>query len=32
VGDAWWLDVDDPAMYRLAEAQAPVELPEIYRK
>lgn len=31
VGHAWWLDVDDPAMYRLAEAQAPIELPEIYR-
>ncbi len=30
IGDAWWLDVDDPRAFDLAEAQAPVELPEIY--
>ena len=30
IGTAWWLDVDDPAMLDLAEAQAPRELPEIY--
>lgn len=30
VGEAWWLDVDDPRAHRLAEIQAPVELPEVY--
>ena len=30
IGTAWWLDVDDPRAHALAEAQAPVELPEIY--
>jgi 1L-myo-inositol 1-phosphate cytidylyltransferase len=30
VGEAWWIDVDDPAMLDLAEAQTPRELPEIY--
>ncbi|MFM5925068.1 MAG: NTP transferase domain-containing protein [Novosphingobium sp.] len=30
IGQAWWLDVDDPRAYALAEAQAPKELPEIY--
>lgn len=30
IGSAWWLDVDDPRAYALAEAQAPRELPEIY--
>lgn len=30
VGDAWWLDVDDPRAHALAEAEAPVELKEIY--
>jgi 1L-myo-inositol 1-phosphate cytidylyltransferase len=30
IGDAWWIDVDDPAMLDLAEAQTPQELPEIY--
>lgn len=30
IGAAWWLDVDDPRAHALAEAQAPVELPEIY--
>jgi len=30
IGEAWWLDVDDPRAHALAEAQAPRELPEIY--
>lgn len=30
IGKAWWLDVDDPRAFDLAEAQAPRELPEIY--
>jgi 1L-myo-inositol 1-phosphate cytidylyltransferase len=30
IGQAWWLDVDDPRAFDLAEAQAPRELPEIY--
>jgi choline kinase len=30
IGDAWWLDVDDPRAHALAEAQAPAKLPEIY--
>lgn len=30
IGEAWWLDVDDPRAHDLAEAQAPRELPEIY--
>jgi 1L-myo-inositol 1-phosphate cytidylyltransferase len=30
IGKAWWLDVDDPRAHALAEAQAPVQLPEIY--
>jgi choline kinase len=30
IGEAWWLDVDDPRAHELAEAQAPRELPEIY--
>jgi choline kinase len=30
VGDAWWLDVDDPRAHALAEADAPKYLPEIY--
>jgi 1L-myo-inositol 1-phosphate cytidylyltransferase len=30
IGTAWWLDVDDPSAHQLAEAQAPLELPEIY--
>ena len=32
IGSAWWLDVDDPRAFDLAEAQAPLELPEIYRQ
>lgn len=30
VGEAWWLDVDDPRAHALAEAEAPGQLPEIY--
>lgn len=30
VGDAWWLDVDDPRAHALAEQQAPRYLPAIY--
>lgn len=30
IGDAWWLDVDDPRAYALAEEQTPRELPEIF--
>ncbi len=30
IGDAWWLDVDDPRAHALAEAQAPQELPELF--
>ncbi|MBW8753441.1 MAG: NTP transferase domain-containing protein [Sphingomonadales bacterium] len=30
VGDAWWLDVDDPRAHALAEAEAPMQLKEIY--
>jgi choline kinase len=30
VGEAWWLDVDDPRAHALAEAEAPVQLKEIY--
>ena len=30
IGAAWWLDVDDPRAFDLAEAQAPGQLPEIY--
>ena len=29
--DAWWMDVDDPRAHRIAEAEAPLFLPEIYR-
>ena len=32
IGDAWWLDVDDPRAHALAEAEAPKHLPEIYGK
>lgn len=31
IGDAWWLDVDDPRAHALAEAEAPVQLAELYR-
>ena len=30
VGEAWWLDVDDPRAHALAEAEAPAQLKEIY--
>lgn len=30
IGDAWWMDVDDPRAYALAEMEAPRFLPEIY--
>lgn len=30
IGEAWWLDVDDPRAHALAEAEAPVQLNEIY--
>ena len=30
VGEAWWLDVDDPRAHALAEAEAPKFLPEIF--
>jgi choline kinase len=31
IGQAWWLDVDDPRAHALAEADTPIELAEIYR-
>jgi 1L-myo-inositol 1-phosphate cytidylyltransferase len=30
IGKAWWLDVDDPRAYALAQAEAPRELAEVY--
>lgn len=30
IGDAWWIDVDDPASFRAAEAQAPVQMHQLY--
>jgi choline kinase len=30
IGEAWWLDVDDPRAHALAEAEAPLRLGEIY--
>jgi choline kinase len=30
IGDAWWMDVDDPRAHALAEAEAPARLKEIY--
>lgn len=32
IGEAWWLDVDDPRAHALAEAEAPKYLPEIFGK
>ena len=32
IGRAWWIDVDDPRMHALAEAQAPAALPEFYAR
>ena len=30
IGDAWWLDVDEPRFHAMAEEQAPLHLPEIF--
>ncbi len=30
VGEAWWLDVDDPRAHAIAEVEAPAQLKEIY--
>lgn len=30
IGDAWWIDVDDPRAHALAEAEAPSRLPEVF--
>jgi choline kinase len=30
IGEAWWLDVDDPRAHALAETEAPAHLSEIY--
>ena len=30
IGDGWWRDVDDPRAHALAEAEAPMHLPEIF--
>ena len=30
IGDAWWIDIDDPAMHVLAEQQAPQQLADIF--
>jgi 1L-myo-inositol 1-phosphate cytidylyltransferase len=30
VGEAWWLDVDDPRAHALAESEAPLRLSELY--
>jgi 1L-myo-inositol 1-phosphate cytidylyltransferase len=30
IGEAWWIDVDDPRSHALAEAQAPLHLRELY--
>ena len=32
IGDAWWLDVDDPRAHALAEAEAPARLKDIYAR
>ena len=32
IGESWWLDVDDARAHALAEAEAPLHLPEIYSK
>lgn len=31
IGEAWWVDVDDPRSHALAEAQAPTRLAEAFR-
>jgi 1L-myo-inositol 1-phosphate cytidylyltransferase len=30
IGDAWWLDVDEPRFHALAESEAPLHLPELF--
>jgi choline kinase len=30
IGNAWWLDVDEPRFHALAEAEAPLHLPELF--
>ena len=30
IGEAWWLDVDEPRFHAMAEDQAPLHLPEIF--
>ena len=30
IGDAWWMDVDDPRAYALAEVETPLQLKEMY--
>jgi hypothetical protein len=30
IGEAWWLDVDEPRYHEIAEAEAPTRLAEIY--
>lgn len=30
IGEAWWIDVDDARMHRIAETMAQAELPEVY--
>lgn len=30
IGEAWWLDVDEPRFHALAEAEAPLHLPELF--
>ncbi len=32
IGEAWWLDVDEPYYHRIAEEQAPLHLPEPFAK
>lgn len=32
IGEAWWLDVDDPRAHALAEAEAPKHLPEVFAR
>lgn len=31
IGDAWWMDVDDPRAHALAEAEAPRQIPAAFR-
>ena len=31
IGEAWWLDIDDPRAHALAEAEAPTRLADLYR-